>query len=121
MNKFYTNSNRIADTIERQQERIDKLVKTGVDLQGNPITATLEKLDATMAVTASDHASYQTQQAQAAAAGRLNTDEALLIYTSLGDYADESNGGWTKGVGLATKVVITQVLAELLAERQQDQ
>jgi len=115
MNKFYSGSNRIADAIGRQQERIDALVESGVDLQGKPIAATLETLDANMALSASEHVAYQNQQAQAAAAGRLNTDEALLIYAALGEFADESNGGWQSGVGIAEKMVITQIIGELLA------
>ena len=115
MQKFYTGTNRIADAIGRQQERIDALVESGVDLQGKPIAATLERLDADMALSASEHAAYQNQQTRAAAAGRLNTDEALLIYHALGEWADEANGGWQAGVGLAEKVVITQIIGELLS------
>ena len=116
MNKFYTGSNRIADAIGRQQDRIDKLVESGVDLEGKPIAATLERLDADMALSASEHAAFQNQQARAAATGRLNTDEALLIYHALGEWADESNGGWQAGVGVAEKFVITQVIGELLSK-----
>jgi len=114
MQKFYTGTNRIADAIGRQQERIDALVESGVDLQGKPIAATLESLDADMALSASEHAAFQNQQTRAAAAGRLNTDEAFLIYHALGEWADEANGGWRAGVGLAEKVVITQIIGELL-------
>ena len=116
MTTFYTGTNRIADAIGRQQERIDKLVKSGVDLQGKPIAATLEKLDESFSLSVAEHASYQNQQAAAAAGERLNTDEALLIFNALGAYADTSNGGWQSGVGLAAKVVITQIIGELLDE-----
>jgi hypothetical protein len=116
MNTFYSGENRIADAIGRQQDRIDKLVESGVDLQGKPIAATLERLDESFALSVADHAAFQGQQAKANATGRLNTDEALLIYHALGEWADESNGGWQAGVGLGAKVVITQIMEELLSE-----
>ena len=116
MTTFYTGTNRIADAIGRQQERIDKLVKSGVDLQGKPIAATLEKLDESFSLSAADHAAFQTRQVKANATGRINTDEALLIYNALGEWADEDNGGWQAGVGIAAKVVITQIMQELLSE-----
>jgi|6_EtaG_2_1085325.scaffolds.fasta_scaffold06935_6 hypothetical protein len=115
MQKFYTGTNRIADAIGRQQERIDALVESGVDLQGKPIAATLESLDADMALSTSEHVAFKNQQARAAATGRLNTDEALLVYHALGEWANEANGGWRAGVGLAEKVVITQLIGELLS------
>ena len=116
MNKFYSGENLIADAIERQQDRIDQLIDSGVDLQGKPIAATLERLDESFALGAADHAAFQGQQVKANATGRLNTDEALLIYHALGEWADESNGGWQAGVGIAAKVVITQIMQELLSE-----
>ena len=116
MNKFYSGENLIADAIGRQQDRIDKLVESGVDLQGKPIAASLERLEESFALSASEHAAFQNRQARAAATGRLNTDEALLIYHALGEWADESNGGWQAGVGLGAKVVITQIMEQLLSE-----
>ena len=116
MNTFYTGSNRIADAIGRQQDRIDQLIDSGVDLQGKPIAASLERLDESFALSAADHAAFQGQQVKANATGRINTDEALLIYHALGEWADESNGGWQAGVGIAAKVVITQLMQELLSE-----
>ena len=116
MNTFYSGENRIADAIGRQQDRIDKLVESGVDLQGKPIAASLERLEESFALSVADHAAFQNQQAKANATGRLNTDEALLIYHALGEWADESNGGWQAGVGIAAKVVITQIMQELLSE-----
>ena len=115
MPKFYTGTNRIDAAIERQQGRIDALIKGGVDLQGQPIAPSLANMDATMALTVKDHADFQNQQARANAAGKLNTDEALTIYAALGEYHNGDNGGWQDGVNLATKVIITQVVSELLS------
>ena len=113
---FYDATNRIDAAIERQQARIDKLVASGFDLSGKPITASLENLDKTMALTVKDHADFQDQQARATAMGKLNTDEALIIYNALGEWHNDLNGGWQDGVSLATKVISTQVLGELLSK-----
>jgi len=112
--KFYSGTNRIDAAIDRQRGRIDALIKGGVDLKGQPIKASLANMDNTMAVSVADHAAYQNTQARASAAATLNTDEALTIYNALGEYHNADNGGWQDGVDLATKVIITQVLGELL-------
>ena len=111
---FYNGSNRIDKAIGRQQGRIDALIKSGVDLKGNPIGASLENMENTMALTGKAHVDFQDQQARANAVGKLNTDEALTIYNALGEYHNDANGGWQDGVTLATKVIGTQVVSELL-------
>jgi len=65
--------------------------------------------------TALEHFAFQEAQARAHASGRLTTDEAQIIYMALG--ATGSAGGWAKGTDLATKVIVTEVIAELLARR----
>ena len=114
---FYSGSNRIDEAIGRQQGRIDALIKSGVDLKGNPIKASLENMENTMALTVKDHVEFQNQQAKASAVGKLNTDEALTIYNALGEYHNDANGGWQDGVTLATKVIVTQVVAEFLKHK----
>ena len=111
---FYSGSNRIDEAIGRQQGRIDALIKSGVDLKGNPIRASLENMENTMALTVKDHVDFQNQQVGANAVGKLNSDEALTIYNALGEYHNDANGGWQDGVTLATKVIVTQVVSELL-------
>ena len=115
--RFYDRTNRIDAAIERQQGRIDALVESGVDLKGQPIDASLENMDATLALTVKDHADFQTCQSRANAMGTLNTDEALTIYNALGEWHNADNGGWQDGVSLATKVIITQAMGELLERR----
>ena len=115
--KFYNGANRIDEAIGRQQERIDKLIESGVDLKGNPIGASLENMEDTMALTVKDHVDFQDQQARANAVGKLNTDEALTIYNSLGEHHNANNGGWQDGVSLASKVIVTQVVLELLKHK----
>jgi len=115
--KFYDATNRVDEAIKRQQARIDALASTGVDLRGQPIDTSLAEMDKTMALTFNDHADYQKCQSRAAAMGTLNTDEALTIYNALGEDCNPDNGGWQDGVNLATKVIVTQVVGELLKRR----
>jgi hypothetical protein len=114
--RFYNSANRIDAAIERQQGRIDALVEKGVDLKGQPIGPSLVNMDETMSLTVQDHAAFQNQQLRAATMGKLNTDEALTISNALGEYHNPENGGWSDGVNLATKVIITQMVSELLAK-----
>ena len=75
------------------------------------------ELDAAMAIDFEEHFAFQTQQSTAHAEQLLATDAALLIYRSLGEVRNESNGGWREGTDTATKVVVTQLMSELLARR----
>jgi hypothetical protein len=75
------------------------------------------ELDAAMAIDFEEHFAFQTQQSTAHAEQLLATDAALLIYRSLGEVRHEPNGGWAAGTDTATKVVVTQLMSELLARR----
>jgi hypothetical protein len=112
--KFYNATNRVDAAIGRQQGRIDALVADGVDLKGQPIEASLANMDETLALTVMEHADLQNQQARANAMGTLNTDEALTIYNALGEAHNPDNGGWQDGVDLATKVIVTLAVKEML-------
>lgn len=79
--------------------------------------AAREALDADMAVDFAEHFAYQQAQAQAHAAGRISTDEALLIYAALGEIGSAANGGWASSTDLATKVAVTLSMGELLKRR----
>jgi hypothetical protein len=114
--RFYDRTNRIDAAIKRQQGRIDALIEKGVDRKGQPIAASLANMDAMMALTVQEHTAFQHQQSRAATMGKLNTDEALTAQTALGDHHNPENGGWSNGVNLATKVIITQMVKELLAK-----
>ena len=65
-------------------------------------------------LTFEDHFGYQTQQSYAHAGGKLTTAEAQTIYVALGESMNADNGGWAQNVDLATKIVVTQVMGELL-------
>lgn len=111
--KFYSKTNRIDDAIERQRARINTLIDSGVDLQGNPIAPSLERMHTVMALTTRDHGDYQKCQSTAAHMDRINVDESLTIRNALGGAHNHENGGWENGVDLATKIIITQMIKEL--------
>ena len=80
-------------------------------LQNHP---KLGELDGQMDITFREHFGYQNAQASAHASGRLSLEEAHLIYRALGEAHNTGNGGWAAGVDLATKVVVTRVMGELI-------
>lgn len=100
--------NRLAVAIATVQARLDS---QGFDAHK------LADLDATLALEPDEHFHYQQLQAEMHAGGKLTVDEALLIYTALGETYTEHNGGWTADTTLATKYVVTQVIGELIKSR----
>ncbi len=83
-------SNRIASAIARARIKLDALEPEQ-----------REKIDQTLALEPMEAFEYQQTQARAHAAGILTTDEALIIYASIG----ESAQGWRAGTDTATKVI----------------
>ena len=77
----------------------------------------LAKLDAGMAVDFGEHFEYQETQALAHASGRLETDAAAVVYGALGEVGSSANGGWAAGTDTAAKVIVTQLVGELLRLR----
>ena len=75
------------------------------------------ELENGMAVSFGDHFQFQETQARAHASGKLTLDEAQTVYMALGEVMSTKNGGWKDHVDLALKVAITQMVAEILAER----
>lgn len=95
--------NRLSDAIAKVRPRIDALDATKRD-----------ELDAGMAIEFAEHFAYQEGQARAHVSGTITADEAQIIYASLGEVGSASNGGWAVNTDLATKVVVTQIMAELV-------
>ena len=79
--------------------------------------AEAKSLDEGMALEADDHFRFQTMQAEAHAGGILATDAAQVIYVALGEVGSASNGGWAARTDTATKVVVTQLMSELLGRK----
>lgn len=75
------------------------------------------KLGETLALEGDEHFRFQQLQSRAHAMGNLTTDEAQLVYVALGEAGTGSNGGWAAETDLATKVVVTQLMEELLRKR----
>ena len=112
--QFYNTTNRIDDAITRQRARISKLEQTGLDLQGNPIKPSLERMDKVMELTFLEHYKFQSLKSKAQSMNRINTDETVTIHNALGMEHNPDNGGWQNGVDLATKVIITKFAEEEL-------
>ena len=110
-------NNKIEEGAWKYGKRIDGLIEKGVDLQGKPIEEALKKLDREMGLTFSDHFDYQNLQARAHASGQLTTEEAQTVYIALGEVMSSKNGGWQPHVDLPMKVIITQLMAEILSIR----
>ena len=107
-------NNRILASAERNKQRIQGFIDKGVDLRGEPIMESLERLDEGMALSFSDHVGYQEAQARAHDSGRITTDEAQTVYLALGEGMSSENGGWQEHVTLPLKLAITQVVGELM-------
>jgi hypothetical protein len=74
-------------------------------------------LDKGCAISFSEHAAYQDAQAQAHASGIITPAEATIMYVALGEIGSTSNGGWSAGTDTTTKIVVTQIVGELLERR----
>ena len=101
-------SNRVLTAIERRREQLAR----GVKPDGTPITGDMEAAERSLDNTFADHAAYQTAQSRAHATGKITTDEAMTIYMALGEVP--AADGWAAGTDLATKIVVTQVIGELI-------
>ena len=95
--------NRVTAAIAQMRERVATLEPDKI--------ARLEEVNA---VSSFEHAQYQNQQARAHAMGRLTTAEAQVVYMALGEVGNSENGGWATDTDLATKLVVTKIIGELL-------
>lgn len=106
--------NRISKAIAQMRAKLgEEPFASGKTLDGGSLT----DFEAKMAIDPVEHAKYQEVQSVMYAAGGISLDEAAVIYQSLGEYFNADNGGWAEGVDLATKVVITQTMKELIEAR----
>lgn len=96
----------LTECIAQAQERVDALSQDRQD-----------SLDRELDIDFEEHFIYQEQQARAHASGILDLGAANLIYRALGEVGSYENGGWASHTDLATKAVVTQIMAELLSAR----
>lgn len=100
---FSLTANRLTRSYDKVKERFEAL---DPEVQVS--------LDSEMAVSFEEHFSFQETQAWAHVSGILDTDEAQIVYVSLGEVGDPSNGGWASETDTPTKVVVTMLMGELL-------
>jgi hypothetical protein len=108
-------SNRLLHTILILRLRFEEEpFSSGRTLDGG----SLEEFEDSLAVDFDEHFAMQELQARSHASGLITTEEAQIIYASLGNVLHSTNGGWAPDVDLATKVTVTNVISELInAER----
>lgn len=75
---------------------------------------TRTNLDNNLAVDFGEHFQYQQMQAEAHAMGLLTPEAAMIVYRALGEIGSDDNGGWSAETDLPTKIVVTQLMGELL-------
>lgn len=82
---------------------------------GTPLPADFDAagLERSMDNTLAEFAAFQNLQARAHVLGLLTTAEAQTVYAALGGEAPGANG-WASETDLATKLIVTQVLHELM-------
>lgn len=86
-----------------------KNVKTGAEIDAAALEATLD-------LDAEEFFAWQNLQARSHAGGKISPEVAMVIYRALGGEMQSSgNGGWAKGVTLARKVSLTNLIGELVA------
>lgn len=100
--------NRLTPAIERTRAKIETLDADKI-----------ARLEENTAIDFEEHFEFQQTQAAAHAMGKISTEEAQIIYSALGNSHSDTNGGWTKKTDLATKVMVMQIVGELLEMRLQ--
>jgi len=111
----YRGADRLSPKIAELREALDKRVGAYGSKKGVPISeAEYQRMEDASRLDFTEHAAYQDTQAWAHASGIISYEEAQLIYQALGEVGDEANGGWAPHTDLATKVIVTQIVSELL-------
>ena len=97
----------MANRIEKAILKLDAKLKgmNGTGLNGTPLSEYEKGLD----LEVWELAAYQNMKNRAMLERKLSLEEAQTIYRALGE-----GGNWRSGTSLATKVVVTQVMGELL-------
>jgi hypothetical protein len=71
-------------------------------------------LNTTSAIDFQEHFEFQKLQAEFHAGEMLTPDAAQIVYNALGASYGTTNGGWSKNTDLPTKIIVTQLMGELL-------
>ena len=95
-------------------EKLTRMIDTARTKCSALDVESLSKLDDGMAVEFDEHFKFQQLQSQYHASGVLTPEAAQIVYIALGDVWSRNNGGWATNTDTATKVVVTQLMGELL-------
>ena len=98
--------NRVTAAIARCEARIQAM--GGIAKDGSR----LDDLHAKNRLALDEFVAYQNTQALAHATGKISSDEAATVYGALG--GESYHGDWPKGTSLAVKMVVTQLMGDLL-------
>lgn len=80
--------------------------------------AKYKELNDNMAITFEEHFSFQNLKSEAQVTELITPDAAMIFYVALGEvHNSDVNGGWTQGTDLATKIITTQFMSELLTRK----
>lgn len=111
----FERDNRLLARIAKAREALARGVRIDT---GEPLPPTFDaaELDRSLDNSMVEFAAYQSLQARAHAMGTLTTAEAQTIYVALGGEAPSANG-WAAETDLPTKLVVTQILHELMSAR----
>lgn len=97
--------------MENRVEKLADSVRGAIEMADDRQRAVIEEASI---IDWEMHFAFQEAQKHALAGGKLSPDEAQVVYASLGERWSESNGGWTEGTDLGTKVTILRLMHELL-------
>jgi hypothetical protein len=100
-------TNRITAAVVRLEKQIAERISKGLTTQ-----AKVDALHATLDMSVEEHAKFQEYKTLAYAEGKLNFDEAQLLYEYLGECVSVFNAR-----PIAVKSVLTSLLGELLKIR----
>ena len=83
--------------------------------KGEPLSEDqIRNLEKTSEITFDEHFKFQDTQAWAHVSGIISTSEAQIVYVALGETGSVKNGGWASDTDLATKIIVTQLMFELM-------
>lgn len=103
--RMYNSTNRVLDLIEKRRGQI----ANGVKPDGSPITVDLVAFEKTLDLSLEEFVAFQNIKSRAQVLGKINLDEAMTIYAALGE-----GGNWAADTDLATKLIVTQIMEELI-------
>lgn len=92
--------NRLSDAITRARVKVNSL---------DPVAR--QNLEETLELTLEEVFAYQNAKTRAMLNGIITQEEAQLIYAAIGE-----GGSWPKRTDLATKVIVTLALEEILTK-----